>query len=183
MSENQRRGVSRRMMLKISGAAAAATAMLGRKSEDAIAHDLTPSDPIYRYSKYEAIVNRRDAQIRQVYQWPNIQNRIIHGNTRNGINGFQFSYGIPADSIQVVVQAYSSANMALYDDDMWEKYKLGELVDVVDPETEKPATRNIWYQSSVPAEEVETPPEDRDHAYFADTSIDGLQRRGVLYLI
>ena len=65
------------------------------------------------------------------------------------MNGFQFSYGIPADAIQVVVQAFASANAATYDDTIWEKYKLGERLGVNDPETGEPALRNIWYASSV----------------------------------
>ena len=78
-------------------------------------HDLRPDDPTYRFHDYENIVNRT-AQIKQVYQWPNIANAIIYANIRNGLNGFQFSYDIPPDDIQVVVQAYASANAATYDD-------------------------------------------------------------------
>jgi predicted ATPase with chaperone activity len=36
-------------------------------------HDLRPDDPSYRFHHYENIVNRT-AQIKQVYQWPNIAN-------------------------------------------------------------------------------------------------------------
>ena len=60
------------------------------------------------------------------------------------LNGFQFSYDIPPDEIQVVVQAYASANAAIYDDFIWEKYRWGEALNVMDPETNRPATRNIW---------------------------------------
>jgi hypothetical protein len=175
--------VNRRLLLKLSSAMAAATALVGHTSEQATAHDLTPKDPKYRYGEYEEIVNRRGLTVRQVYEWPNLQNPILFGNVRNGLNGFQFSYGIPADTIQVVVQAYASANAAMYDDSIWEKFKLGELMNVTDPETQEPALRNIWYTSAVDADEVQAAPEDRAHAYYADTSIEGLQRRGVLFNI
>lgn len=82
-----------------------------------------------------------------------------------------------------MVQAYFSANGAMYDDSIWEKYKLGEAFNVKDPATDKPATRNSWYKSKVSSQEVSPPPKDRSHAYYSDTSIEGLQRRGVLFLI
>ena len=75
-----------------------------------------------------------------------------------GLNGFQFSYGIPAEQIQVVVQAYASANAATYDDEIWEKYQFGELLNVIDPETKKPAERNIWAKSSISADDLEETP-------------------------
>jgi hypothetical protein len=182
MPKTQAGGLSRRGLFKITGAVAAATAMLGRFSREGSAHDLTPDDPIYRYDEYEAVVNRRGLTVRQVYEWPNIQNPILFGNVRNGLNGFQFSYGIPASQIQVVVQAYGSANAATYDDEMWEKYQFGQLLNVMDPETEEPAERNIWAKSSIAETDLEEIPEERDDPYYADTSIEGLHRRGVLFL-
>ena len=146
-------------------------------------HDLRPGDPSYRFQGYEAIVNR-NAQVKQVYQWPNIANAIIFANIRNGLNGFQFSYDVPAEDIQVVVQAYSSANAATYDDFIWEKYRWGEALAVRDPQTSQPATRNIWATTSV-AHTTFPPgrqPTERNHPFFDDTSIEGLQRRRVLFL-
>jgi hypothetical protein len=176
-------GLSRRRLFQWTGAAAAATALVGRSAEKSAAHDLKPTDSKYRYDEYEAIVNRRDLTVRQVYEWPNINNPILFSNVRNGLNGFQFSYGIPAESIQVVVQAYGSANGAMYDDYVWETYQIGELLTVTDPETKEPAIRNPWFVSAVEAATVTAVPTDRSHAYYADASIEGLQRRGVLFLI
>jgi hypothetical protein len=146
-------------------------------------HDLRPGDPSYRFREYEDIVNR-NAQVKQVYQWPNIANAIIFANVRNGLNGFQFSYDIPPEEIQIVVQAYASANAATYDDFIWEKYRWGEAFNVMDPQTNQPATRNIWDFGSV-SHSTLTPgrqPSDRTHPFFDDTSIEGLQRRRVLFL-
>jgi hypothetical protein len=173
--------VSRRRMFKLGLAAGATVAAAGGLSKGADAHDLKPQDPSYPWAKYEAIVNR-PVTYRQIYQWSNIANAIFFSNVRNGLNGFQFSYGIPADSIQVVAQAYASANAATYDDFIWNKYGIGELVKVDDPETKKPATRNIFYPSKVKAADVATPPTDRAHPFYADVSMEGLQRRGVLFL-
>ena len=147
-------------------------------------HDLRPDDPAYHFDEYESITDR-EVQIRQVYQWPTLTNPIIYGNIRNGLNGFQFSYGIPADQIQVVVQAYASANGAMYDDYIWDTYRMGESLGVKDPATGQPATRNLWYASSVPETALGPNgalPADRTSAVYSDTSIQGLQRRGVLFL-
>ena len=167
---------SRRSMITMLGSTAFGGAA-------AWGHDLRPDDPTYRFHDYENIVNR-NAQIKQVYQWPNIANAIIFSNIRNGLNGSQFSYDIPPDDIQVVVQAYASANAATYDDFIWEKYRWGEALGVRDPQTNQPATRNIWYSTAV-AHTTLTPgrqPAQRDHPFFDDTSMEGLQRRRVLFL-
>ena len=173
------RFLSRRTALRATGAAAvgAAVSQLPRVAH---AHDLRPNDPVYRFDEYETIVNR-DVTIRQVYEWPNLNNPIIYSNISNGLNGFHFSYDVPADRIQVVVQAFASANLAMYDDAVWAEYRLGEIYKVQDPSTGQPATRNIWFASKNPL--VSQPPTDRANPYYSDTSIEGLQRRGVLFLI
>jgi intracellular sulfur oxidation DsrE/DsrF family protein len=168
--------ISRRTIFTMLGGAVAA-------HTSAWGHDLRPGDPSYRFQEYEAIVNR-DAQVRQVYEWPNIANSLIFANIRNGLNGFQFSYDIPPDELQIFVQAYSSASAATYDDLIWEKYRMGEALGVRDPQTDMPATRNIWFGTPV-SDTTFLPglqPVDRSHPFFNDTSIEGLQRRRVVFL-
>jgi intracellular sulfur oxidation DsrE/DsrF family protein len=146
-------------------------------------HDLRPDDPSYRFEEYEAIVNRR-AHVRQVYEWATIANSLIFANIRNGLNRFQFSYDVPPREVQIVVQAYSSANAANYDDFIWEKYRMGEALAVRDPQTNQPATRNIFFGSPV-TDTTLTPgrqPAERNDPFFDDTSMEGLQRRRVLFL-
>jgi hypothetical protein len=116
-----------------------------------------------------------------VYEWPNINNPTIYSNISNGLNGFQFTYDLPTNRVQVVVQAFASANVAMYDDTLWAKYRLGEIFKIQDPSTNQPATRNVWFASKNPP--VNQPPTDRANPYYSDTSIEGLQRRGVLFLI
>lgn len=147
------------------------------------AHDLKPGDPEYRFKEYEAIVNNPNLVIRQLYEYPNINNAILFTNAVNGLNGFQFSYDIPANRIQVVIQAYSSANAVTYDDFIWEKYKFGEARNIKDPITGEFATRNIYFPATVAYTEIPNgiQPNDRNHPFYADSSIEGLQRRMVLF--
>jgi intracellular sulfur oxidation DsrE/DsrF family protein len=179
MSDISRLGLSRRTALRAAGAAVAVAAV-SQLPRVARAHDLRPNDPAYAFDEYESIVNR-DVTIRQVYEWPNINNATIYNNISNGLNGFQFSYDLPSERVQVVVQAFASATLAMYDDAVWAKYRLGEVFKIQDPGTGQPATRNLWFASKNPP--VSQPPPDRANPYYSDISIQGLQRRGVLFLI
>ena len=172
--------LSRRAALKVSAGLAAGVAALHQTSSITWAHDLRPSDPVYQFDEYERIVNR-DLTVRMLYEWPTLTNPLIYNNISNGLNGFQFSYDLTPDRIQVIVQAYATANLAMYDDAVWARYRLGEIFKVQDPATGQPAVRNIWFASKNPA--VSQPPSDRANPYYSDISIEGLQRRGVLFLI
>ena len=57
----------------------------------------------------------------------------------------------------------------------------GEVFKVQDLTTGQPAVRNQWFASQNPA--MDQPPGDRSNPYYSDLSIEGLQRRGVLFLI
>lgn len=179
MCDTPNAGRGRRRLLKVVGMAAAVAVVWGQCPMTARADDLRPNDPRYHFTEYEAIVNRAVTN-RQVFAWPNLFNATLYANVRNSLNGFQFSYDFPANQTQVVVQAYASANAALYDDTIWAKYRFGEALGVTDPLTGKPAIRNIWYPSAYPA--PVTVPTDRSSSYYADGRIEGLQRRGVLFL-
>jgi len=180
MNTMDRGQLSRRGALKFAAGLAAATAAVGQTTAISSAHDLRPTDSAYAFDDYERIVSR-DVTMRMLYEWPNVTNPIIFNNLSNGLNGFQFSYDLPSNQIQVVVQAYATANLAMYDDVVWANYRLGEVFKVLDPTTGEPAIRNIWFASKIrPADQ---PPEDRTNPYYSDLSIEGLQRRGVLFLI
>jgi hypothetical protein len=73
--------------------------------------------------------------------------------------------------------------MLNYDDYVWDKYKIGEWLDVIDPETKKPAVRNIFYNSKngVAKESASQDPNDRN-SLFQDPSIEALQSRGVQFM-
>jgi hypothetical protein len=180
MSATGRGRVSRRAALKVAAGLAAGSVALGQTPRIGWAHDLRPTDPAYPFDEYERIVNR-EVTVRMLYEWPTLTNPIIYNNISNGLNGFQFSYDIPSSQIQVVVQAYATANLAMYDDVLWAKYRLGETFKVQDPTTGEPAVRNLWFASKNPPKAQ--PPADRSNPYYSDISIEGLQRRGVLFLI
>ena len=52
----------------------------------------------------------------------------------------------PGDAHAVVVLRHFAMPMAL-SDEVWEKYKVGAMMNVTDPATKAPAVRNIFYKS------------------------------------
>jgi hypothetical protein len=63
----------------------------------------------------------------------------------------------------------------LTDDFIWEKYRWGEALNILDPQTNQPTTRNMWDVSNV-LHSTLTPgrqPAERNHPFFEDTSIEG----------
>lgn len=172
-------GLSRRAALR--GAVAAATAAVagfaiaGRPST-VRAHNMQPSEFA---DAYEAAVSR-PALHYQLYQFVNIQNAVIWNNIRNGLNGSQFSYNEPPGSLQVAVQAYDSANIATYNDAIWEKYQLGAKHNVTDPSTGQPATRNVFYPRRTSGG-ADLPPSN-PQSLFNDAGMAALVERGVIFL-
>ena len=69
-------------------------------------------------------------------------------------------------------------NLLNFDDTMWAKYRLGEFGDVTDPQTGKPATRNIYLRKTAT---TSTDLTDRKSVY-QDFQIEALQERGVQFL-
>jgi len=175
----QSAGMSRRTALR--GAVAAATAAVaglavaGRPSS-VRAHNMQSSEFA---DAYEVAISR-SALHYQLYQFTNIQNPILWDNIRNGLNGSQFSYGEPPGSLQVVVQAYATGNIATYNDAMWEKYQLGAKHGVNDPTTGQPSARNIFYPRRTTGG-MDLPPSD-PQSLWNDAGMVGLMERGVIFL-
>ena len=144
------------------------------------ADQLRPGNPLYHFDQYEAIVNR-DLTVRQLFQWPNIANHELYANAVNALNAWQFAYQVPADKIQIVVQAYASSTPATYDDYLWSKYSLGQALQLHDTQG-NPATVNPFLHSKIVGDQAAAPPSDQNDPYYSDLSIEGLQRRGVLFL-
>ncbi len=55
------------------------------------------------------------------------------------------AYGVPEDEVGVVLVMRHNAIPAALDNSAWEKYKLGEMFKINDPDTGKPAVQNPFY--------------------------------------
>jgi intracellular sulfur oxidation DsrE/DsrF family protein len=80
---------------------------------------------------------------------------------------------------------HGPANLLNYDDSIWSKYKIGAWLKINDPKTGEPAVRNPFYRSALSEEAARitasTDPDD-ERSPLQDTSMQGLQRRGVRFL-
>jgi hypothetical protein len=131
----------------------------------------------WNFKAFDSLL-KSDARAKQVYDIRPIGEGRFLNNIKNSINGFQFGFDIPANQIKIVSAMHGPSNLLNFDDAMWEKYRLGEFLQVTDPKTGKPATRNIYYRRNG---HDSSDPEDRA-SRLQDTSMEALQGRGVQFL-
>jgi intracellular sulfur oxidation DsrE/DsrF family protein len=140
---------------------------------------------VYRHGDWKAQefqeLLHKPARIKQVFDVTAINDGKFLNNIKNSLNGFEFGFGIAPQQVQVVAALHGPANMVNYDDSMWAKYRIGEWLSVADPETGKPATRNIFFPAKLARAEAKQDPDD-EKSSFQDKSVEGLQRRGVKFL-
>ncbi len=136
----------------------------------------------WKIEEFNALL-RSPAKVKQAYDITAIGGGKFLNNIKNSLNGLHFGFGIPAAQIQIVAALHGPANMLNFDDSVWEKYRIGEWLNATDPATGKPAKRNLFYASKAgkdPRYASQDP--DREDSPFQDTSLQGLQARGVKFL-
>lgn len=99
----------------------------------------------------------------------------------NYINTYRTAYGAPAGSVNAVGTFYGAPGEAAsiplaWNDKVWQKYKIGELLKLTDPGTRQPSTRNMFFR-----------PRAGDPVLFggafAVAGIENLQRMGTTFLM
>jgi len=93
---------------------------------------------------------------------------------RGYLDTWNEAYGVPASDISLVVTLYGRTTPWGVTDPMWEKYKLGAAIGITDSTTSAPLVRN-WFAHPQHGDPVGdgTP----------ETSMEALQRRGVVFLL
>ena len=175
------KNVTRRSFVSSAAAAMTALDVFNGMSEPAEAQLVwTASD--WKMAEFEKLVHN-PARIKQVWDIVQIGDGKFLSNIKNALNGLHFGYGVPTEQIKVAAALHGPANMLNYDDYVWSKYQIGEWLEVTDPATNKPAVRNIFYNSKngVQKESATNDPNDPD-SLFQDTSIEALQARGVQFM-
>ena len=176
MSTNK---LSRRSFVTTAAASVAAISAIGTITPSADAQ-LVSTPSTWKISDFNSLAHH-PARAKQVYDIINIGGGLFLNNVKNSLNGLHFGFGIPADQIQIVAALHGPSNMLNMDDYVWKKYKVGEWFKVTDPETGKPAERNIFLPSKHNLKYPSTSPDSEDSLY-QDTSIQALQHRGVKFL-
>lgn len=123
------------------------------------------------------------ARIKQAYDVVPIGGGKFLNNIKNSLNGLHFGFGIPMPQIKVVGGLHGPTNMLNFDDYVWNKYQIGAWLDVKDPKTGQPATKNIFYPSKAgPSLKYASNDPDSEDSIYQDRSIQALQHRGVTFL-
>ncbi|MGD1066463.1 MAG: hypothetical protein ABR975_06565 [Vulcanimicrobiaceae bacterium] len=97
----------------------------------------------------------------------------------NGLNAFQFALGQGAGSLKIVAVFYGTSLFYVFDDAMWDRYKLFDVLDRTgDP---LPAlvhgTQNPFYHARSAMNSHDDP--NDEHGFYRDFSVEALTRRGV----
>lgn len=126
---------------------------------------------------------RDPAKIKQVHDVVPIADGTFLNSMKNSLNALQFGFGIPKEQLKVVAALHGPANMVNYDDYVWNRYQIGEWLNVIDPVTGKPAVRNVFYKSKHSPEQLSgsIDPENENSVY-QDRTMQALRWRGVQFL-
>ena len=136
----------------------------------------------WKLSGFHALVNN-PARVKQVYDIVQINNGHFLNNVKNSLNGLEFGFGVPRDQIKIAVAMHGPANMLNYDDYIWNKYQVGAWLKITDPQTGKPAVRNIFVNSAKsPDKGFSSTNPDSEDSMYQDTSMHTLRFRGVQFM-
>ncbi len=120
----------------------------------------------------------RPAKIRQVFEQVAFKPGLLN-NVKNSLNGLQFGYGHKPDEIAVAIAGHGPSAAYGYSDYVWDKYKIGEFFAIKDTQGAT-ITSNIWLKAKAGYDAGADP--DDDSGMYQDTSIEMLQKRGVVFL-
>jgi hypothetical protein len=175
---------TRRALLR-TGLAATAFGALGGLAAVAAspASPSTSSSPVY------AAALKTTGGMKAVFQSPAIDARLVSGQEvnhllliqlKNWLNSFELSYKLDPTDLHTIVATYASANILTYGDALWQKNRLGEKYEIIDPVSGKAATRNLFWPSRFASF---APPDPAPAgSIYLDTGIEALQQRGAIFL-
>ncbi len=120
----------------------------------------------------------RPADIRQLFEAVSFKPGMF-ANVKNSLNGLHFGFGYAPDRIAVAIAGHGPSAAFGYNDYIWQKYKIGEFFGVKDDAGNTVAS-NTWLKAKSTFDPAADP--DDDTGMYQDTSIETLQKRGVVML-
>ncbi len=179
---NQPIGTSRRGFFGQAVVGVAAAMMMGTAGEAQIVW----KENQWKQPEFNTLLNLKRT-VKLVIDCAVIEDGEVLGAARNALNAMHYGFGVAKNEIQVIAALHGPANLLNYDDYIWQKYKVGEWFKLDDPETGKPATRNIFYPSKASGTagaglHYTSQDENNPDSAEQDTSIEGLRARGVRFL-
>ena len=111
---------------------------------------------------------------RQLFDVPEPDAGAVLRHARNYLDVWRDAYGVPERDINLVVVFYARTVPLGLQDAMWDKYKLGAALSLTDASTSAPLVRNYFAHPQTGDPVGDGTPE---------SSIEALQRRGVVFLL
>jgi hypothetical protein len=180
-AEKRVKNVTRRSFVSRAAAGVTALGLFGNASERG-EPQLVWKASEWNLGEFQKLIGN-PAKVKQVYDVIPIKEGTFLNNMKNSLNGLRFGFGIPKEEIKIIGALHGPANLLNYDDYVWNKYRIGEWLNVIDPATAKPAARNIFYRSNnSPDKPSGSIDPDDQNALYQDRSMQALQSRGVQFL-
>ena len=120
----------------------------------------------------------RNADIRQLYEAVAFK-PTIWNNVKNSFNGLQFGFGYAPGKIAIAFAGHGPSASFGYSDYIWTKYRIADYFSLTDS-AGAPLKSNAFL-SIRSAYDTSANPDD-DKGMYQDTSVEMLQRRGLIYL-
>jgi intracellular sulfur oxidation DsrE/DsrF family protein len=95
------------------------------------------------------------------------------GHAKNFLDGWRDAFKTPERDVNLVMGIHGEAAPFLFNDALWERYKIGQQYEVTDGETKSPALRNVFTSAHAAAAALVTPAQ----------TIEALQQRGARFII
>ncbi|MGQ0704302.1 MAG: hypothetical protein ACT4PM_14345 [Gemmatimonadales bacterium] len=165
----------RTFLARSAGAAAAFTA------GSALPVDLAGQGRQGRESPHDQWMARQTGRHRCVFDFPHHGEGVPLVHMYNYIDTYRRTYGEPVTSVNAIGTFYGAPGPAAsipmaWNDAMWQKYRIGELLKLTNPDTRTPARRNMFFR-----------PRAGDPVLFngamAIAGIENLQRLGATFLM
>ena len=159
------------------GRLAAGAAALGAGSMVAGSHAQAQGQE----SPHDQWLSRMTGRHRCLFDFPLHGGGIPLVHIYNYINTYRRDYGAPSTIVNAVGTFYGppgeTASMPLaWNDAMWEKYKIGALLKLNDPDTRAPTRRNLFFRPRAGDPVL-------GNGAFAIAGIENLQRLGTIFLM
>jgi intracellular sulfur oxidation DsrE/DsrF family protein len=103
----------------------------------------------------------------------------VFANIKNALNGLQFGFGYDPSRIAIAFAPHGASSAFTYTDYVWSKYKIGDFFKLKDAQGNAVAS-NVFLAPDKPVDPSANP--DEEHSLYQDTSIESLQKRGVIFL-
>jgi len=142
-----------------------------------ISEHLVPRKSHFDWLAFEKLIDQ-EADIRQVWEAFSFRPPVFN-NLKNSLNGLEHGYGFKPDRIRLVFAPHGPSNAYNYNDRIWKRYRIGEAMNLRDAKGDLVGS-NVFLKRN-PSLSVSSDLDD-EHGAFQDTSIEGLHRRGILFL-